>query len=62
MSSIFNVTTVIYESPCPDDGNYKEVLERSIGLSIGILISILNLPEIIIIRIKGKRKFMRYFC
>ena len=57
MSSIFNVTTVIYESPCPDDGNYKEVLERSIGLSIGILISILNLPEIIIIiRIKGKRK------
>ena len=57
MSSIFNVTTVIYESPCPDDGNYKEVLERSIGLSFGILISILNLPEIIIIlRIKGKRK------
>lgn len=57
MSSIFKVTTVIYESPCPDDGNYKEVLERSIGLSIGILISILNLPEIIIIlRIKGKRK------
>ena len=57
MSSIFNVTAVIYESPCPDDGNYKEVLERSIGLSFGILISILNLPEIIIIlRIKGKRK------
>ena len=57
MMSILNKTAVEIESTYVGDSNYGDVLERSIDLSIAILIAILNLVEIIIIlKIKRKKK------
>ena len=57
MASISNKTAEEIESTYVGESNYGDVLERSIDLSIGILIGILNLVEIIIIlKIKRKKK------
>ena len=51
------MTTVKIGTICAGDSAYDDFLERSIDLSIGILIALLNLAEIIIIlKIKRKRK------
>ena len=49
------MTTVKIETACVGQINDDEVLERSIDLSIGILMAILNIVEIVII-LKTKRK------
>ena len=57
MASVSNMTTVKIEAGCVGYSNDDEVLERSIDLSIGILMAILNIAEIIIIlKIKRKKK------
>ena len=57
MVFISNITTVKIETICAGDSAYDDFLERSIDLSIGILIALLNLAEmIIILKIKRKRK------
>ena len=57
MVTLLNKTAVETEGTYVGDSNYGDVLERSIDLSIGILIAILNLVEIIIIlKIKRKKK------
>ena len=57
MVTLLNKTAVEIQSTYVGSSNYGDVLERSIDLSIGILIGILNLVEIIIIlKIKRKKK------
>ena len=51
------MTTVKIEAGCAGYSNDDEVLERSINLSIGILVAVLNIAEIVIIlKIKRRKK------